>query len=96
MSGHDLLRRISIDPKVRFGKPCVRGTRLWVSLILDNLAEGVSAQELLDTYPQLGRRTTSGPPSRMAPRWPASASSTFRQNGPHEAEAGREPRLEDR
>jgi uncharacterized protein (DUF433 family) len=53
VSGHDLLSRISIDPRVCFGKPCIRGTRIWVSLILDNLAEGVSAQELLDEYPQL-------------------------------------------
>lgn len=48
-----LLERISIDPRVCFGKPCIRGTRLWVSLILDNLAEGLSEQELLKEYPQL-------------------------------------------
>src|SRR5262249_2616511 len=53
VSGHDLLRRISIDPRVCFGKPCIRGARIWVSLILDNLAEGVSVQELLGAYPQL-------------------------------------------
>jgi len=33
-----LLQRISIDPNVCFGKPCIRGTRIWVSLILDFLA----------------------------------------------------------
>ena len=33
-----LLQRISIDPKVCFGKACIRGTRIWVSLILENLA----------------------------------------------------------
>ena len=49
----DLLRRISIDPNVCFGKPCIRGTRIWVSLIVDNLAEGVSECELLAAYPQL-------------------------------------------
>ena len=37
----ELLRRISIDPQVCFGKPCIRGTRIWVSLIVDNLAEGM-------------------------------------------------------
>jgi uncharacterized protein (DUF433 family) len=49
----ELLRRISIDPNVCFGKPCVRGTRIWVSLIVENLAEGVSESELLVAYPQL-------------------------------------------
>lgn len=53
MTREELLRRISIDPNVCFGKPCVRGTRIWVSLILDNLAEGVSERELLEEYPEL-------------------------------------------
>jgi uncharacterized protein (DUF433 family) len=48
-----LLDRISIDPNVCFRKPCIRGTRIWVSLIVDNLAEGVSESELLEAYPQL-------------------------------------------
>ena len=48
-----LLKRISINPEVCFGKPCIRGTRIWVSLIVDNLADGVSEQELLKTYPQI-------------------------------------------
>jgi uncharacterized protein (DUF433 family) len=48
-----LLERISIDPRVCFGKPCIRGTRIWVSLIADNLAEGVPEAELLAAYPQL-------------------------------------------
>jgi uncharacterized protein (DUF433 family) len=48
-----LLQRISINPNVCFGKPCVRGTRIWVSLILDFLAEGMSIQEVLDEYLQL-------------------------------------------
>jgi len=55
MSDRDeLLKRISVDPKVCFGKPCVRGTRIWVSLIVDNLAEGMSEAEILEAYPQLG------------------------------------------
>jgi len=49
----ELLKRISIDPNVCFGKPCIRGTRIWVSLIVENLAEGVSEAELLIAYPQL-------------------------------------------
>ena len=48
-----LLERISIDPDVCFGKPCIRGTRIWVSLILDFLASGTSIEELLEEYPQL-------------------------------------------
>lgn len=48
-----LLERISINPNVCFGKPTVRGTRIWVSLILDFLADGWSIQEVLDNYPHL-------------------------------------------
>ncbi|MEW6405691.1 MAG: DUF433 domain-containing protein, partial [Chloroflexota bacterium] len=48
-----LLERISIDPNVCFGKPCIRGTRIWVSLILDFLANGVNIEEILEEYPHL-------------------------------------------
>jgi uncharacterized protein (DUF433 family) len=48
-----LLQRISIDPRICGGKPCIKGTRIWVSLILDFLAEGMSEAELLTEYPQL-------------------------------------------
>jgi len=48
-----LLERISIDPTVCFGKPCIRGTRIWVSLILDLLADGMTTEEVLAEYPQL-------------------------------------------
>ena len=48
-----LLTRISIDPKVCFGKPCIRGHRIWVSLILDLLAGGLSIDDVLREYPQL-------------------------------------------
>jgi uncharacterized protein (DUF433 family) len=48
-----LLQRISIDPAICGGKPCIKGTRIWVSLILDFLAEGMSEAELLAEYPQL-------------------------------------------
>lgn len=49
-----LLERISIDPAVCFGKPCIRGHRIWVSLILDLLAEGMSVGDVIEQYPQLG------------------------------------------
>jgi len=48
-----LLQRISVDPNVCFGKPCIRGTRIWVSLILDFLANGATIEELLEQHPQL-------------------------------------------
>jgi uncharacterized protein (DUF433 family) len=48
-----LLDRISIDPEVCGGKPCIKGTRLWVALILDFLADGMTEAELLSDYPQL-------------------------------------------
>ena len=48
-----LLNRISIDPKVCFGKPCIKGTRIWVSLILDLLAGGTTMDEILLDYPSL-------------------------------------------
>ena len=48
-----LLERISVDPNVCFGKPCIRGTRIWVSLILDMLAEGMSVAEIISEYPHL-------------------------------------------
>lgn len=52
---NDLLTRISVDPQVCFGKPCIRGTRIWVSLLLDFLATGSTMEELLEDYPQLKR-----------------------------------------
>jgi uncharacterized protein (DUF433 family) len=48
-----LLERITIDPNVCFGKPCIRGTRIWVSLLLDFLAGGMTPDEILEEYPQL-------------------------------------------
>ena len=50
-----LLQRISIDPNICFGKPCIRGTRIWVSLILDQLATGATPEDLSADYPQLTR-----------------------------------------
>ncbi len=48
-----LLERISVDPEICGGRPCIKGTRISVSLILDNLAAGVSEQGLREEYPQL-------------------------------------------
>ena len=51
MERKDLLSRISINPQVCFGKPCIRGHRIWVSLILDLLADGQTVAEIMDSYP---------------------------------------------
>lgn len=53
MKPKELLTRISINPNICFGKPCIRGHRIWVSLILDFLTSGTSIPELLEEYPQL-------------------------------------------
>ena len=52
-SVNPLLERISIDPRICGGKPCIKGTRIWVSLILDFLADDMTETELLDQYPGL-------------------------------------------
>jgi len=51
----DWKERISINPNVCHGKPCIKGTRIWVSLIVDNLAAGSSEEEILEAYPSLKR-----------------------------------------
>lgn len=48
-----LLDRITINPNICFGKPTIRGTRIWVSLILDFMANGMTIEELLVEYPHL-------------------------------------------
>ncbi len=50
MTRKELLQRIWIDPKPCFGKPCARGHRIWVSMILDLLASGMSPEEILQDY----------------------------------------------
>ena len=51
----NLLDRIGIDPAIRFGKPCVRGTRIAVGDVLGYLAGGTSEDQLLTEFPQLTR-----------------------------------------
>ena len=53
MTRDELLSRITIDPKMCSGKPCIRGHRIWVSLILDLLASGMTSGEILREYPGL-------------------------------------------
>jgi len=55
MNNDTLLSRISIDPNICFGKPCIKGHRIWVSLILDYLAGGETIDSILEAYPGIER-----------------------------------------
>lgn len=44
---------ISVDPNVCHGKACIKGTRVMVSVVLDNLADGISPEEIVRSYPSL-------------------------------------------
>lgn len=44
---------IVVDPNICHGRACIRGTRVMVSVILDNLAAGVSTEEILESYPSI-------------------------------------------
>jgi uncharacterized protein (DUF433 family) len=50
MKDQELLERITVDPKVMVGKPVIRGTRLTVEFILNLLAHGATAKEILTEY----------------------------------------------
>ncbi|MCL2246140.1 MAG: DUF433 domain-containing protein [Lentimicrobiaceae bacterium] len=49
----NLASYISINPEIRFGKPCIQGTRIAVSDILEWMASGMSREEILNDYPVL-------------------------------------------
>jgi uncharacterized protein (DUF433 family) len=53
MTLQDLLPRISLDPTVCGGAPCIRGTRIPIAVILDGMAEGMTPEQIIDHYPQL-------------------------------------------
>lgn len=48
-----VIKRITVDPEVCHGAACIAGTRIPVSVILDNLASGLSRQDVLKSYPSL-------------------------------------------
>jgi uncharacterized protein (DUF433 family) len=50
---NSLLARITIDPAVRFGKPCIRGHRIAVQEILEWLSSGATPEQIMADYPQL-------------------------------------------
>ena len=51
----DALERISVDPGVCHGKACIKGTRIMVSVILDNLAAGLTPEDIIKSYPTITR-----------------------------------------
>ena len=53
MTQEELLQRVTIDPGICAGKPCIKGTRIYIAIILDALAEGLSPAEIVDHYPSL-------------------------------------------
>lgn len=46
---------ITVDPDICHGKACIKGTRIMVSVVLDNLAAGATVEEILESYPSLTR-----------------------------------------
>ena len=50
---NDIIKYIYINPDIRFGKPCIKGTRIAVADILQWLASGMTINEILDDYPLL-------------------------------------------
>jgi uncharacterized protein (DUF433 family) len=55
MTREQLLERIAVDPNICHGKPCFRGTRVMLSIVLDSLAEGSTPEEILADFPTLKR-----------------------------------------
>lgn len=53
MTYEALLNRVTVDPRVCGGKPCIRGTRIYIAIILDGLAEGLTPEQIIDHYPYL-------------------------------------------
>jgi uncharacterized protein (DUF433 family) len=53
MTDKDLLARVLVDPEVCTGKPFIRGTRIYIAIILDALAQGLTPDEIIEHYPVL-------------------------------------------
>jgi uncharacterized protein (DUF433 family) len=53
MSDNRLLARITVDPKICHGKPCIRGLRYPVEFLLELLSGGTTAEQILVDYPDL-------------------------------------------
>lgn len=55
MKGTSFHERIAIDPRKRFGRPCVKGTRIAVEDVLTWLASGMSASSIIKDFPELAK-----------------------------------------
>ncbi len=53
MTHEELLNRVTAEPTVCGGQPCIRGTRIYIAIILDALAEGLTPEQIIDHYPLL-------------------------------------------
>ena len=53
MEEKGLPERVVVDPEVCGGKPCIRGTRIYIAIILDALAEGLTPEQVIVHYPSL-------------------------------------------
>ncbi len=53
MTHEELMNRVTIDPAVCAGKPCIRGTRIYIAIILDAVAEGLTPEQIIAHYPSL-------------------------------------------
>ena len=52
----DWRNHITVDPNICYGQACIKGTRIMVSVVLDNLAAGLSIEEIQESYPSLDRQ----------------------------------------
>jgi uncharacterized protein (DUF433 family) len=53
MTHEELTSRVVTDPEVCGGQPCIRGTRIYIAIILDSLARGLTPGQIIEEYPQL-------------------------------------------
>ncbi|MGH7854592.1 MAG: DUF433 domain-containing protein [Candidatus Binatia bacterium] len=53
MADERLLARVAVDPKICAGRPFIRGTRIYIAIILDALTQGLSPEEVIEHYPSL-------------------------------------------
>ncbi len=77
--------RISVDPNVCHGKACIKGTRIMVSVVLDNLAAGEPVERILKNYPTLKPEDVKRPCSTPL-NWPVSGWCLYQRSKihPHE------------
>ena len=70
---------ITVDPEVCHGKPCIAGTRVLVTTVLDNLAAGLDAEAILQSYPSLTRESVQAAVAYAAERAEAIPSECIRR-----------------